>query len=255
MLGASIGSFMTLVATRMDPSKEPKSFKAIFVSPSHCNQTGKKLAFWELIPIFSFIFLRGRSARDKRYKIPTSYLVMEVISGLAALILYIHIGFGNIPLLILYSVLTFSFIYLSYYDYLYWEVQLGIIIFNFLLVLFYYLFLIFSGTGSWQLLINKLLASVFGIGFIVFFIIISKGKGLGLGDAWIMGVMGMVLGFMELFIALTIASVVGSIFGLFKAYFVSRKVRGVMIQFVPFLSLGFILTLLFGKLILEYVYY
>ncbi len=254
MFGASIGSFLTLVATRMDPTKTKKSLFEIFVSPSHCDHTNKKLSPLELVPVFSYLLLGGKSKNNKK-KIPISYLIMEIICGVIAVVLFFMIGTSDLLLLLVYSILVFSLIYLAYFDYLYWEVQLGVIVFDFVLVVLYYIFQILSGVNTWNYLVEHLMACALGIGFIVFFIVISKGKGLGLGDAWIMGIMGLVLGFFELFLALTIASVVGSVFGLAKAYLFEGKIKGVMIQFVPFLSFGFIVTLLFGNLILDYIYY
>lgn len=255
MFGASVGSFLALVATRMNPTVAKKSFKEIFVSPSHCDHTGKKLTPFELVPVFSYLFLRGKSKKGDKKKIPLSYLVMEIISGLVAVIIYYMVGTSNLLLLGVYTIVIFSMVYLAYFDYLYWEVQLGIIIFDFLLVVSYYLVQIQNGINTFDFLVERLIACIVGIGFIVFFIVVSKGKGLGLGDAWIMGIMGLTLGLFQLFIALTIASVVGSVFGLVKAYFGEGKIKGVMIQFVPFLSFGFIVTLLFGNFIINYIYY
>lgn len=254
MFGASIGSFMGLVAVRMNPNKAKKTFKEIFVSPSHDDYSSKKLTPIELIPVFSFLIQKGKSKNVKNKNLPLSYLVLEIVSGLAAVLLFIRFE-SNLLNLVIFSIVVFSFIYLAYFDYLHWEVQLGLIIFNFFLLLFYYLFQLNQGLVELSFIVERLIACVIGIAFIVLFIILSKGKGLGLGDAWIMGIMGLVLGYFELFVALTIASVSGSLIGLIKAYFFTGKVKGVMIQFVPFLSFGFIITLLYGKYIVDFLYF
>jgi leader peptidase (prepilin peptidase)/N-methyltransferase len=254
MFGASLGSFLCLVATRMDPTKAKKGFSEVFLKPSHCDSTGKQLTPIEMVPVFSWLFLKGRSRNDTKKKLPVSYLIMEIVCGtLAILIAWLYLD--NPLQLIVYGIVIYSFVYLAYFDFLYWEVQLGLIIFNFFLFSFYYFFQQYNGEIDINYIVQKYTACILGILFIVVFIVISKGKGLGLGDAWIMGIMGLSLGYFELFIALTIASVTGSLFGLIKAYLFVGKVRGVMIQFVPFLSLGFIITLMFGKEIIQYVYY
>lgn len=254
MFGASLGSFLCLVAMRMDPTKQKKNFKEIYLRPSNCDSTGKNLTVIELIPVFSWLILGGKCKNDRTQQIPLSYLVVEIICGVLAILL-ISLYMSNPLQLIIYAIVIYSFVYLAYFDYLYWEVQLGLIIFNFLLLSSYYFYLYSVAQVDMNFIIEKFLACILGIAFILIFIFISKGKGLGLGDAWIMGIMGLSLGYFELFIALTIASVSGSILGLVKAYFFEGKVRGVMIQFVPFLSFGFIVTLLFGKEIIQYVYY
>ncbi|KWZ77971.1 prepilin peptidase [Anaerococcus tetradius] len=78
-LGSIFGSFANLVVNRSI------SGESIVFPRSHCDFCKRKLEWFELIPIFSYIFLRG-SCRSCGKKIGPSYLLMEVGGGFLALI-------------------------------------------------------------------------------------------------------------------------------------------------------------------------
>lgn len=80
ILGAVIGSFLNVVILRI-----PKDESVVFTS-SHCMTCQTPLKPWHNIPIFSWIFLRGRCSFCKT-KISAQYPIIEIISGLIFLIL------------------------------------------------------------------------------------------------------------------------------------------------------------------------
>ena len=74
IFGAVMGSFFHVVASRLSEGQS-------IVSPSsHCPKCNHYLKWYENIPIFSYLFLKGRCSKCKT-KIPISYLIVEIITG------------------------------------------------------------------------------------------------------------------------------------------------------------------------------
>jgi len=107
IIGAFIGSFASLAVYRI-PIKED-----IFVKHSYCPNCKEKLVLKDLIPIFSYIFLKGKCSHCGQ-KIRLRYLILEVLSGILFLlfVLSFNIDFLNIDIkeLIVISFIAIFFI-------------------------------------------------------------------------------------------------------------------------------------------------
>ncbi|MCR4313428.1 MAG: prepilin peptidase, partial [Candidatus Roizmanbacteria bacterium] len=75
IFGASIGSFLNVLIDRL-PKNESINGR------SHCDYCGKKIAWYDLIPVFSFFILRGKT-RCCGKKLSFQYPIVETITGLA----------------------------------------------------------------------------------------------------------------------------------------------------------------------------
>lgn len=78
LLGAALFSFMNVVAWRLPRGKNPLTGR------SFCPQCGAALTAGDLVPVFSWLFLRGR-CRHCRAPIPVRYLLVELLGGVLAL--------------------------------------------------------------------------------------------------------------------------------------------------------------------------
>ena len=74
LLGAALFSFMNVVAWRLPRGKNPLTGR------SFCPQCGAALTAGDLVPVFSWLFLRGR-CRHCRAPIPVRYLLVELLGG------------------------------------------------------------------------------------------------------------------------------------------------------------------------------
>lgn len=242
--GASVGSFIGAIVSRMDPNKEPGNIKEIMFYSSHCDSCKHKLTAWELFPVFSYILLKGRCSNCKQ-KIDPGGFVLELVSGLTLLGLMLRFfydsNYSYFQILFVVSI-VFAFIYFAYYDYLFWEVPLNSIILVFLIVVVIYI----GGYATHQMsvleIVDKSKAAIYAMLGIIFIIIASKGKGMGWGDVWIMGLVGLFLGTRGLVEVFYVAIVSGAFAGIVKAVFYTNKLKGVLIQFVPFITLGLIVA-------------
>ena len=91
IIGTFFGSFFTLAVYRI-PRKED-----ILIKHSYCPNCNHKLGFFDLFPVFSYIFLRGK-CRYCKQKIRPRYLILELLSGFTFLIIAtsLNIKFFNI---------------------------------------------------------------------------------------------------------------------------------------------------------------
>lgn len=112
IIGALFGSFYTLATYRIPKHQD------IIHTRSYCPKCNHKLGFFDMFPIFSYIFLGGK-CRYCKNPISPRYLILEVFSGLLFVTLFYLmeidiynieltkiIGFGFMSLLVSYLVIT-----------------------------------------------------------------------------------------------------------------------------------------------------
>lgn len=104
IIGALFGSFYTLAVYRI-PKRQDILFKH-----SYCPNCDHKLGFLDLIPIFSYIFLRGK-CRYCKEKIRPRYLILEILSGLLFVLMAYLMGL-NIQNLSILKVAQYGFMVL-----------------------------------------------------------------------------------------------------------------------------------------------
>lgn len=237
-LGASLGSFFSVVIYRVRNGKS-----GIISGRSFCPNCKKKLHWFQLIPVFSYLFSGGKCYFGKE-KIPKFYLAIEVFTGILFLLAFLD--FTNLKFLI-FHLIIFSFLSLIFfYDYLYQEIpdrfSLPAIIFAFLGN-----FLLESNLTITEMLIGALIIG----GFFFLQFVISKGKWVGGGDIRLGALMGIFLGWKLGLVALISAYIIGSIFGI--GLVISKKLdRKSAIAFGPFLVLGTIIAFFYGEKILNW---
>lgn len=86
-IGTVFGSFFTLAVYRI-PLHQDITHKR-----SYCPNCNHKLGFWDMIPVFSYIFLRGK-CRYCKEKIRIRYLCLEILTGLVFLLFAISLNFS-----------------------------------------------------------------------------------------------------------------------------------------------------------------
>jgi leader peptidase (prepilin peptidase)/N-methyltransferase len=233
ILGAVLGSFYNVLGMRI-PNHE-----SIVKPRSHCEKCGHVLCWYELIPIVSFLILRGK-CRNCKTKLSWLYLFSEVFCGLLFAISYYSFGFSwN-----LFIVLTVSslMILVTVSDLNYMIIPDRFIIISAIIILLVKLvgfgfntFLLSFGYG--------LLAFVFMFGVMKLGSFIFKKEALGGADVKLMFIAGICVEPFLTLLVIIIASVVALPVSLFLLY----KEKENIIPFGPFLVIG-ILIILFTKL-------
>lgn len=229
ILGAIMGSFYHVVATRLSNDE------SIVRPGSHCPRCNTFLKWYDNIPIISYLLLKGK-CRNCHSKIPISYFIVEIVTGLLFAVCY-HSFDLTIDLLIA-LVFTSSLVIVIVSDIEYMIILDEVLIFSTLLIIVIYIlgfgfekaaYHIYSGIGAFVAMYAlKLLGDK-----------AFKKESLGGGDIKLMFLFGLVLGFpmsiCTIFLATFIAFPVAIII-LF-----SNKEN--VIPFGPFLSMAAILIL------------
>ncbi|HBK34764.1 MAG: Type 4 prepilin-like protein leader peptide-processing enzyme [Candidatus Uhrbacteria bacterium GW2011_GWE2_40_58] len=248
LFGISIGSFLNVIVFRTALSE------TIVKGRSKCLSCKHSLCTKDLIPVFGYLFLKGK-CRYCQSKISWQYPLVEFLTGLVFLAFYFKYHFGiaigfpvegfDILLLlardwIAVSVLLLIFIYDLRYSYILDRFTIPTII----LVLLLNLWL---GLSVSSLILG---AVVIG-GFFLVQYFVSKGKWVGGGDIRMGVLMGCLLGFRDGVAALFLAYVLGALVGL-GLLATKRANRETEIPFGTFLSFTTLLMLFLGKWVIEW---
>ena len=237
LLGLCLGSFANVCIYRM-----PLDL-SIIRPRSSCTKCKKQIAWYDNIPVFSYICLGGK-CRYCKDKISAIYPLVELITGISFALLFISYGF-SIPFL-LFIFMAFCLIVISGID-LYYQIIPDI--FPLMLAVAGVLFSFFNttlGSSYLERLINSLIGLVSGGGSLLLIGIIGqfifKKEAMGGGDVKLMAGIGAIIGWDKVLFAIFFASLLGSISGL--ALIVSKKIdkRGYL-PFGPFLALASYVTL------------
>ena len=261
VLGLIIGSFLNVVIYRINTKRS-------FGGRSACMSCQSKLSWYELIPLFSFLSLKGRCLNCKT-KISIQYPLVELLSGLIFALLFLKfqdVFFSNVLIFsfayVYYAIIFSILLVIAVYD-LKHKIIPDILSFIFGALAFVGLFFFNSSSlplasagwaqASFYIHIPSILEFLSGV-FIALpfalFWLISGGRWMGLGDAKLALGIGWLLGFTSALSGLAVAFWSGAIIGVTLVIFSknSKIIRMGMkseIPFAPFLVLGTILAFLF----------
>ena len=226
VLGTVLGSFGSVLVTR---TVGKRSFGGRSVCPS-CK---KQLRAWELVPIVSFILLRGRCARCRK-PIGAFYPLLELLSGLLFVLALVKIPYP-VPS-VLFGLGLWLLLIIAVIDF-----RLHAIpdVFTAALVAAGILLNLSMG-------VNPVPAMLLGGGFFGLLWIASRGRWIGSGDVLLGAGVGALLGDWRFTAAaLFLTYVVGA--AIASVLLASGKLhRGSSVAFGPFLALGTLLTILWA---------
>lgn len=246
IIGLFIGSFLNVVVDRLENGE------SIMFGRSHCEYCKKTLQWYDLIPLVSFGFYRA-TCRYCHHKLSYYYPIVEFVTGFffASTIFWLQSHF---------SVGTFLFAtYAAYYLFIvavllivfFIDLKYGIIPLYVVLATSA-IVLLFAGIGSPSSVVNLLLS---GIGASLFFLLLfigTKGRGMGFGDVVFAFLMGVLLGYPAIILAIYLAFLTGAGISLILILWGKKKLSGGTIPFGPFLVAGTYLCLLWGEPLVKF---
>ena len=228
-LGAIVGSFLNVVIYRL-----PNDQSIIFPA-SHCPKCGHKLAWYDMIPIFSYIFLKGK-CRYCKAKISIRYPIIEALTGFA----FVGIGlrFGWSLQFFEYIIFASLLIAVSFTD-LFYGIVPDIIVIPGAIV-----GLVFSLLKGKTVFFSSLFGLLLLFVFFVLIILLTKG-GMGEGDATFGAMIGSFIGLKFSIATLVISFILGSIIGALLLIFLHKKGKDSM-PFGPYLAISAYIMVLYG---------
>lgn len=279
LLGLCVGSFLNVVVDRLTRGEN-------LGGRSYCENCRAGLSWFELLPVFSWFWLRGK-CRHCKSNISFYYPLVELLTGLlfavGTFLSFPHglsLSFSNVIiglyLLVLFSVLTAVF----FTDLKYGVIPDQLIIVGVVAAVFYRLVVLVeriggtylklkndvNGLGPYLLKTNYLalhfrielmtllsyVVSAFGLAFIFWLIVkLTKGKGMGTGDITLGFLVGLVAGFPGVVVSVFLGFLLGSIVSL-GLIVLHRKSFGQTVPLGPFLIIALLITLFFGDNLIKW---
>lgn len=244
LFGLIVGSFLNYVIYRL--SLENYSFyKDVFNvnNRSYCPHCKHILSWKDLFPVVSFVFLRGK-CRYCHKKISWQYPLVELSTAFLFLFIYSsQFSLGDmIFLFYVVSVLIVIFVFdLQHY------IIPDKVLFPAIAISFVYRLFPFTVTGISNYVLAVLLAS----GFFLSIFLISRGTWMGFGDVKLAILLGLILGFPNILVALFLAFFLGAIVGIVIMTMGKKGLKS-EVPFAPFLITGTWLALFWGQGIINW---
>jgi leader peptidase (prepilin peptidase) / N-methyltransferase len=233
--GLIFGSFFNVVGLRV-----PKN-ESIVTPPSHCTVCDRRLTFKDLVPVFSFVFLKGK-CRGCGTKINWIYPVMELTTGVLFAFAFWKIGlsFELIVTILFISMLVI----ITVSDFAYMLIPDKVLLFFGILLI---IARAFSPLDPWW---DSIIGAVGGFGILLLIAILSKG-GMGGGDIKLFAVLGLVLGIIPTLLTLFLAAFIGAIVGVIHLRR-SKQGRKTPVPFGPSIALAAIIVYFYGTQMLDW---
>ena len=262
LLGLCWGSFLNVVTYRIIFDKP------FFTMRSYCYSCGKKIFWYDNIPVISWFVLKGK-CRNCQKKISILYPIFEILTGIMFSALFMHIFFPNKFGVILvednFSICDYCplfFTYLLFFSALIASSNSDLRILAIPQVFTIWL----APVGiflSWiDVTVVSLTSSICGavLGYTTLFVVeflfhkITKKKGLGIGDMELLCMIGAFLGPSGVWFSLMIGSLLG-LAATGTYLLITKKNKDTQIPYGPFLSLGASIFFFFKDNFVRFLFY
>jgi prepilin signal peptidase PulO-like enzyme (type II secretory pathway) len=273
IFGLAVGSFLNVVIFRLSTENRSLAIarERFSARRSRCPSCERVLAWYDLVPILSFMWLRGK-CRYCQKPISWQYPLVELATGLLFVQIF-NFQFSIFNEFSISQLSIFDWLSLAYllflncvllvvfvYDLKHYIIP-DIIIFPAIIISFFWLCLSSLKIGHWSLIENwslvignflgYLLAATVAAIFFLLIILITRGKGMGWGDVKLVFLMGLILGWPQILAALFLAFFAGAVFGI-GLIIVGKKQWQSQIPFGPFLVGGALIALFWEAQIMNF---
>ena len=238
-VGLCVGSFINCLVYRVNNGLSPLKGRSI------CPKCKHRLAWKDNIPLLSF-FLLGRRCRYCSFPISWQYPLVELTAGILTVLVF-QLSNYELPALpaggriTSYNLLiSWALLAIFVSDLIYTTIPDEILYPTLLIVFIYLIF------HSPNFLISNFLISFLFAGFFYLLVLITQGRGMGLGDVKLAGLIGLILGWPKVIVALYLAFLTGAFFGVILIL-LKKKKFGQHIPFGPFLTTATFVSLFWGE--------
>ncbi|MDD2273479.1 MAG: prepilin peptidase [Desulfuromonadaceae bacterium] len=240
IFGTLVGSFLNVCICRL-----PKD-ESIVSPPSHCPVCSYQIRWYDNIPLLSYLLLRGK-CRGCGTGISIQYPLVELLNGILTMLLFFRFG----PTLLFATLFLFcsALVVITFIDIEHQiipdEISLPGIVVGFALSFF------LQGHG-W---LNSLLGILLGGGSLLLVAYsyqrLTGKEGMGGGDIKLLAMMGAFLGWKAVPFIIFASSLIGSVVGV-SIMLLQKKDSKLAIPFGPYLALGAVLYLFYGKALIRW---
>jgi prepilin signal peptidase PulO-like enzyme (type II secretory pathway) len=239
IFGSIIGSFLNVVILRYNTGK------SIITGRSACFTCGKQLGWYNMLPIFSFLFQRGKCGSCYS-KISWQYPAVELLTAISFVLLYLKLGFTSS--LIFYAFIFCILIIIAVYD-----IRHKIIPddFVYLLITVAFLRLVYIYINiSAEIATSAFLGGALMFSLLGSLWLVSSGMWMGFGDAKLVLALGwfytICYGLTAFIYSFWLGAVIGVLINIFF-----RRIKEV--PFAPFLIAGFVVVFFYDSNLFSYL--
>ena len=238
MFGLVVGSFLNVCIYRM-PRRE-----SIVFPPSRCARCGRRLAWYENIPVLSWVVLRAR-CRTCGERISVMYPIVEATTALVFAVVFIQYGptILGVARLMLAAALIVLFAIDLEHQILPNAITLPGVAAGFA-------FSLVAPPGPRDSLLGILLGGAVPYAIAEAYYRIRGHEGLGMGDVKMLAMIGAFLGWKLTLVTLLVASLSGSVVGL--GFIAAGRGARYALPFGTFLAIGALVAMLFGDALLAW---
>lgn len=245
VLGLIVGSYLNVLVLRF-------GYRESASKRSHCAQCGTTLSVFDLVPLLSFIWLSGR-CRSCKSKISWQYPAVELVTGLLFALAASQLGEVENVYVQAAFVASLGF-WATVVATVAYDIRHTLIPLPFIYVLYgfsiAYAILFALGSAPVVLLIDALLGAFICGGFFALLHVLTRGRGMGIGDAYVAGAVGLYFGVDAALVIIALSVWSGALIGLIGVGLVKvfpqvrlevAQLRVTLlseIPFAPFLALG-----------------
>ncbi len=260
VLGLLIGSFLNVCIYRI-PKREN-----ITTTRSHCTSCGNVIKWYDLVPVISYLLLKGR-CRNCGAKLSLQYPIIELVNGIVYCLIFAVAG------ITIQSVLTMALssalIVIAVIDWRTYEIPFGLNVFIALLGVATTFLDLVKTYGIWDYshetnsakgaffswmpmtLGDHLIGAVSVSAFLLILYLVTKGRGIGGGDIKLMAAAGLFLGWKNCILAFVIGCILGSIIHVVR---MKASEQDHVLAFGPYLAAGIFIASLWGdKIVTAYI--
>ena len=235
VFGLCIGSFINVVVYRLNHRQSPLKGRSV------CPKCKHRLAWYDNIPLLSFVLLKGR-CRSCRSPISWQYPLVELTTGVLTVLVFqlpnCELRVASYELLIIYFLFA---IFVSDLRYMTIPDQ---IVFPAIFISAVYSLLV---AHDWQFILSAASAA----SFFYFLTFITHGRGMGMGDVKLSGLIGLILGWPKTIVALFLACLAGAAIGTMLVLLKKKDLSGT-IPFGPFLTAATLISMIWGEAIWQW---
>jgi leader peptidase (prepilin peptidase)/N-methyltransferase len=229
LFGIVIGSFLNVCIFRMP------EHQTVVTERSHCMTCGYQLSWYDMVPVFSWLFLRGKCRKCKE-PISPQYPIVEAVNGFLYILIFAVKDFSLES--VLYCLLASALLVLGVIDWRTYEIPIEINIFIFVLGIVRAV----TDPKNWMLyLLGFLSVSI----LLWLILVISKGRAIGGGDVKLMAAAGLLLGWKLIILAFLLGCII---------HLIRMKVSGAdrVLAMGPYLAVGIMIAALWGDALINW---
>jgi len=252
LFGLVMGSFLNCIIYRLQTGE------SFLKGRSFCPHCRHALSWQDLIPVFSFLILKGK-CRYCQKPISWQYPLVELATGIIFLLIVWNLEFGiclefGIWNLLFYLLISCFLIIIFVYDLKHYIIPDAVIYPAIAIAFLYQLFRMLNFVnwnlfGIWNVesgILRPISSAFLASLFFLAIVFLSQGKWMGLGDVKLAFLMGLFLGFPNILVALFLAFFIGAIIGIGLIISGKRTLKS-EVPFGPFLITGTFIALFWGS--------